>query len=155
MVELKDLYMGVTILLLVSLLVGLAVILMDKMGTATQLSTSVTDGTVNLSTNTRIMTYSPCLSLDGITDVDGEAKALTNLTINTSNPCVINGDYANTLLYNITYTYGRNTSATKSMDAVGTALGDISNLWLSLIVTLMVLSIIIAMVLRSFAVRSR
>ena len=89
----------------------------------------------------------------------------TNKTSMTSAQCNISDGEAGTILVSqgefqninaqVNYTYDRDSSTTIALASSGTAVGAVSNDWLSLIVTIMVLSFILFMVIKSFAVGKR
>jgi len=51
---------------------------------------------------------------------------------------------------NVTYTYGKSTTASTSISAYGTAIETIGSNWFSLVVTIVVLSLILTLVITSF-----
>ena len=57
--------------------------------------------------------------------------------------------------HDVTYIYDKDSRATTTLASSATAVGSVSTDWLSLIVTIMILSFILFMVIKSFAVKAR
>lgn len=157
--ELKDLAPVVLLLVSIGLLLGIGIITFDKFG----------DAAAEIRTETQNVTLIEGVDVDlnygNITQVSSIVNSTNLAVINTSH-VVVNqtiGDIY--LLYNGTDMYGGldvqltynwkdfETVTDEAMDSMITNTSDISSTWLGLIVTIIILSIILSLVIRSFTGR--
>jgi len=133
-------------------------------------STIVLNETVTITGNAGQLTQSNITSVESVANKSQSLTTWLTTGINWTTEGVIatNGSIATGELYfnytynsislgvhDVTYIYDRDSRATTTLASSGTAVGAVSNDWLSLIVTIMVLSFILFMVIRSFAVEKR
>ncbi len=154
--EIKYLQGFVLMLVFVGMLLGIGVLVIDKFGRATRDTVEITESGKNLSTGSALtlgQTY--CLSLVSLDNGTTTFSLDTNnLTFTDADSCAISYSTVSTCnnpRCNITYKYGRVTSAATSMLNVNSAITPIASTWLTLIVTVAVLSIILGLVISSFA----
>ena len=160
--ELNNLYGFVLMLVMIGLIIGVGVLVLDKMSTTVYMDRDVINESVVTPTNN---TAVPLLRHDLVTftsfiNLSGEAYPAANYTVN-----LAAGNL--TPLYNTSecregdtcyasYTwrdYG--SAATVALNNSRAAITPIASTWLTLIVTIVVLAIILTIVIRSFAVKGR
>ena len=151
-------------LILVGLLVGVGVLVQDKFADQTRDSLTLINESFTVPAINGTFTLDKGENVTGLTSIyntNGSVFATTEYSIDlttgvvtvTSNstPCITaSTDCVATYGYYEYYTES-GTALRASRDAVG----DVSNTWLSLIVTLIALTIIIGLVLRGFAFKGR
>ena len=149
-------------LILVGLIVGVGVLTLDKFGAATKESTIITNesftvpaanATVTLS-NGNITAFTKILNASGDTWDSGQYSV--DLSAGTINNTGNSGACTNGSTCYAYYTYDEyDTSANTALGNSRDAVGDVSNTWLSLIVTLLMLAIIMYLVISGFVFGKR
>lgn len=154
--EVKDLYAFVLMLVLVGMVLGVGILVLDRflltVDQVTVANENFTTPAVNSSTtlaNTNLVSLSSIVNQTGdtwtlttgytVSLVAGTITNIDNGTCQEGNQC------------NATYVYSRTTGAPAvALGEARDAVGDIPELWLPLIVTIAVLSLILVLVIRSF-----
>lgn len=146
----------VLFLVLTGMVLGTGILVLDKFGSASRDSITVTDNGVNLTSGSATLSQTYCTkitSVKNITDATFDISTY-NVTITNEATCAIEADLPVSYLYNVTYKYGASNTAVTTMSSVITAITPVASTWLPLVVTVMVLSVILVLVIRSFAVGS-
>lgn len=159
--EYKEIYMVVFVLVIVGFLVGVGMYGLDKFSTASKDITTLTNETINCSLFGR-QTKNITLANDEVTEIV-EIRNNTQFSFVSGTDFkevdyyrgqveLINASKWNTAVQhcNVTYKYRANSDASSAIDNTTTEIGNIPNLWLSLIVTIAVLAIILGMITKSF-----
>ena len=147
-------------IVLIGAIVGVGVLILDRMSTSPALYNDVTVANESVSwgapqTN-RTLAHGNISSFTSVANIAGTAYGSGNYSINTSagiltvlsNTTGI-GSGATVYVY---YTYeDRNSEATQALVAARDALSDLATSWLGLIVLIGALAVILVMVIRSFA----
>ena len=149
--ELKELQPMILMLVLIALIVGIGVLVMDKFGAAVKDSTILLDETVTITSNAGQLANDDVTSVEGIHNDTIIMTTWIGTGINWTTAGVISTNFT-AMALSFNYTYDKDSSATTALASSGTAVGAVSNDWLSLIVTIGVLAIILTLVIRSFAV---
>jgi len=146
----------VLILISVALLIGIGVLLFDKFSDATKTTASVADETfaiasgIGTTANNEIVTSANvgvgntsigCFLLNN--------PACGNVTNAELGTIKMNASFADGS-YKINYSYLADSKASEASDSAGTSLGDIADTWMTVIITIIVMSLIIGMVVYSF-----
>ena len=156
--DIKDLVPVVLLFLFVGMLLGVGALTLDKFGRAARTTTTVIDTANNLSvTGTVDFTTEYCLEVTAIDNTSTSFDVDTyNATFSDADGCVLSysaiAACANPLC-NITYTYGATTPTATAMINTNSAITPIASTWMSLLVTVVILSIILGLVINSFAGR--
>lgn len=163
--EYKDLTAFVLLLILVGMLVGVAVITFDKFGIATYESRSITADSFTVAAvganitldHTNITSFS---SVTNVTGCAGTAWDTGNYTVyatagkitvnDNSTPCLVGA----TCYACYTYTEHDVTTA-NTLESSRDAVAAISSTWMSLVITIGILSIIMGMVVAGFYLKKR
>lgn len=155
--EVEKLVPFVTALLLVGLIVGVGTLVLDKFGQTVTTSRYVWSENVTMTTDSGNTANKFVQTLDGCRDAVNGTKLTVGSTCNYS---YLN-DPANTLtvvtvasqgakILTLNYTYKADSAATTSIYAGRTAVGDIAEDWLSLVVTIGVLALILGLTIAGF-----
>ena len=151
--DIKDLQPLVLMLVLVGIILGVGILVFDNFGTATKLSTDVTEE-VTIASGTVTLTYDDITAVSALTNASDSFTALLstdNFSYTTAGVVTVNSTNIPDQDYNITYTYDADTTATTVMSNMTSATSPIGTTWLPLIVTIVVLSIILTLVITSFS----
>ena len=152
--EIKDLGKLVLLFVLVGMILGVGVLVLDKFSRATRTTTTVIDGSVNVSSGAATLSNTYCLTVASIAnESDGAAFSAStyNVSYTNADTCTITSDLPVNLKYNITYTYGADSASQAVTDGTNDAISPISTTWMPLIVTVAVLAIILTLVIGSFS----
>lgn len=144
----------VLLLVFTGMLLGVGVLTLDKYSRAVRDTTTVIDGSVNVSSGAATLSQTYCLTIASVANRTNGASFSTatyNVTYTDPDTCLISTDLPVQNLYNITYTYGAATNTQATADATNDAISPISTTWMPLIVTVMILAIILTLVIGSFA----
>lgn len=151
--EVKNLPGMVMALVMIGLLLAVGILMYSKMNQAIAVSTTVTNEQITVTSGVSYLSKVD----QGITAVsdfyNATNRTQNNPTLTTAN-WTVDGVLALGVrngLYNVSYTYDQNTTATETLTDGIEALSPIASDWLPLIVTVMVLAIIIGIVLGSFS----
>lgn len=154
--EMKVLPPIVLMLVLTALVVGVGVLIFDKFGDTVKIDTPLTNNendTVTLATGIVTLSNDEIVSLQGCYDVENMTNlgtTLCNVTDSEAGKLVTSLAQKPRHVY-VNYTYQRDSITTTSLASSATAVGAVSNSWMTLIVTILILSVILFFVLRSFA----
>lgn len=137
-------------LLLVGMIVGVGVLTLDKFGLASIEATAITNESVTISGGEGNLAGYPVLSITEVRNESGatfEAVTDYNYTVATGalEGFATDGDYY------FDYSYNRTTPTVTALNGARDAIGPIGSTWMSLIVTIIVLSVLVALVIMSFA----
>ena len=148
----------VLVLVFVGMLLGVGVLTLDQFGRAVRTTTTQVDAGKNLSgaTLSTTLTKTYCIAITSIDNGTNSFSLTTyNVTLRDKDTC----SYTATNLpcsvpyCNITYTYGLETVATTTLTDTNSAITPIAQTWLPLVVTVAILSIILTIVIASFAMK--
>lgn len=154
MADIKILQVLVITLVLTGLLLGIGMLVFSKFGDAVAEQTTVTDETVTIASG-----VGKFANIDqGIVSV---STTVTNATNGTDTVTITAANWTTSGAvalgqeggWNFTYVYDKNVTATDVMADSIDAMSPIASDWIGLIVTVVVLSIILSLVLTSFARR--
>ena len=152
--ELNKLPTIVLMLVLVGLIVGVGVLVFDKFGEATRNQVTVTDENVTITSNAGTLAETPVKELVSFTNSSGSTFTVgtqVNVTLATGVLATVGVDG----YYDATYVYYDDSSTTTNLASSTTALGGLASNWMGLIVTIVVLSLILFLVVRSFGIGAR
>ena len=151
--ELKNV---VLMFVFVGVLLGIGILTLDSFQMAIRTSTSAVDTAKNLSSGSSVtLSKAQCT---GVTQIDNGTTTFDlstyNVTFSNKEKCIL-GYSAITACAspkcNITYTYGANSTSSVATSQAMNAIGDIPTTWMGLIVTVIALSIVLGLVIRSFS----
>lgn len=138
-------------LLLVGMVVGVGVLTLDKFATASKVDTTVTDEAVTITSGEGQLTYDDVTEINSFYNATNASQAYTLTSVNWSTQ----GQLALAVLdgsYNCSYHYDKDTAGVTSVIvASSTAVDDIANDWMTLIVTVAILAVILGLVIGAFA----
>ena len=154
--EIKNLKGFVLLIVLTGMILGVGVLVLDKFGTAVKDSTIVVNESQAFVAAAGTTTFDDLLSM---TEISNQSVSCT--TFNSINSCanwteagglVLNDSTfpTTTASYNVSYTYGADTTTATTVASVVTGLSPIASTWIPLIITIAVLAIILTLVIRSF-----
>ena len=154
--QISDLAPVVMVILLTGMLIGVGILTMTYFGIAAKNSNTISIGYVTLNTAYQAQlgqTDTVVLTSFGNSSVTGTVGSNVNCTSAGLIKADSNTFQNNTLLlYNVTYTYKTSTAATTAANTIVTdVLAPISSNWIGLIVTIAILSIVLGIVVNSFA----
>lgn len=142
----------VLLLVMVGMVTGVGVLVLDKFGDAVKTDSPILFENTTPVANLITLANDELVSLEACYD--------ENRTLATTAECNISGAEAGELAVSTTFSEGRNllvnytyeadSYTTDRMDSAVAAVDDVSNDWLTLVVTMVILSIIIGMVIFSF-----
>jgi len=156
--ETKALYPFVLMLVMTGMIIGVGLLMFDKFGTAAKTSgVSILNEEQAAVDNVIYLNNHP---VSGIVQMKNKTDpghlipaAAYNLTKD-SGKVVINGtQWGGAYSVYVNYTGSVNSSSTVALAQTSTAVGSISSTWLALIVIVVVLSIVLGLVVRSFNIR--
>ena len=156
--EAKGLTNLILVLVLSGLLLGIGILTLGKFSTIARESVTVIDEQVTLTSGAgttahgNITTWSEFYNATDATDtyalVLGE-----NVTASSGAIALVDTDKAG--VWNVSYIYDEEKDASTSVNSVVEAVSPIASDWMPLIVTISILSIVLFLVMKSFAVRTR
>jgi len=141
----------VILLVAIGMLLGIGTVVLDNFGSAVKVSTAVTNESITMANVSGVLTGST--SNNDVTSVQFFGNTTLNSTtvpitaFTSAGVITVPWNYTNTT-YRIDYTYDADSAATTSSNSTVTALSAISTTWLSLIVTIAMLSIVMLIVVR-------
>lgn len=151
--EFKQLLPIVLMLILIGMLLGVGVIVLDNLSAASKSSITVVNESVTLTSATGTLAngYVTSITFIGNTTFrcDLPNADCLNITDSVAGTIATNGSFKDGP-FNVSYAYKQATASSTAVDNSVTALSTISSTWLGLIITVVVLSIILAMVIGSF-----
>lgn len=156
--ELKNLQKIVLALVLVGMIMGVGLLVFDNFGAAVRDPISTSEN-VNSSLGTFTVTYKPIKTVARFGNATAYntsfncAGCEVNYTAATGVFVVNNDTFNPSLDWYVNYTYYSNSTATDTVTNMNAAISPIASTWLALIVTIIVLSIILTLVMKSFVVR--
>ena len=159
--EVKELLPAITVLLMTGLILGVGVLILDKFGESISTPSTSINETVTLSSGQVMLAYGRVTSLTELrngtnrTTTDSALILGTNVNLTGYDPAyvVTSAPISAAGKYNVTYNYLANTTSSKVLTAVNGAIAPIASTWMGLLVTIIVLSMILYMVVRSFGQR--
>ena len=158
MMETNDLYKFVLILTLVGMIIGVGVLTLDKFGTAVKTSSVVGAESLAISSSTGTTANDDITSIEAIYNtstvfLDGNYSTAANQINYTASTgvIVVDGGLMADGTFSINYTYDADSAATTALSSGRDEISAVSSTWLGLIVTIAVLSIILGLVISSFA----
>jgi hypothetical protein len=142
----------VLMLLVVAMLIGVGILMTEKFGDAVGTDTTVTAEVVTFTGETASLANGVIQSISSAVNNTASGETVTvNILEGTAG--TVSTTSTGLASANVTYIYKADSYTTDRMDNVTDALDDISNDWLSLIITMIILSLIIGMVVFSFSGR--
>jgi len=155
--EIENLAPIILTLVLVGLVVGVGVLTLDKFGTATKELRTTTSESITIPAQNAIVTLANgnLTKVTSIVNSTGTTLSSANYSINLVTGAINNTDNVSscgtgdTCLVTYSWT-DYNTKTNAAVGAAGAAVGDVSNTWMSLIVTLLALSLILGLMVTSF-----
>jgi len=157
--EIKELTGFVLLLLMVGMVLAVGVLVLDKFGTATQTETAVSHENITVAASASTLTYHDIVSISWI--ANGTQNKTTGFNVVgsqvnfTARGIVVQTANWSDQWYEITYAYDKNESSTDTLTDTRAAITPISTTWMSLIVTVVILSLILMLVIRSFSFGNR
>lgn len=150
----------VVMLVLIAMLVGVGVLTFSKFGSAAKESTVITNESFTVPAEAVTLAHGNITSWLYVLNATGDVWGAGNYSVDTTTGVFNNTGNESGCVDKDTcyayYTYDEyNTETMTAASAAGTAVGDISNTWLTLIVTIGLLAIIIGMVVAGFMLRKR
>jgi len=151
--ELKDLSPMVLMFVLIGILIGVGVILLGSLQTASYDITSVVNESHTLVGGDTTLNNGNILSVGSIEN--STAKFVYPTHFNFSTNGTVDSSINGTGPYNITYSYNRNTTASGVSGAVVEAVAPIASTWMALMITIASLAIILGLVIKAFGGKGR
>ena len=150
--EIKQLQAIVLIFVFVGMILGVGVLVIDSFSRATRDSTTVQDDAVNISEGAATLSQTYCTDFVSATFANGTAIDIGSFAWSDADTCAMTATAPDAaVLYNITYKYGAASDTQAALDATNDSITPIGSTWMSLLVTIIVLSIILTLVISSFA----
>jgi hypothetical protein len=156
--DIKDLVPITLLFLFVGMLLGVGVLVVDQFGRAARTSVTAISGGQAMNTSGSVdLADTFCTSIVSVDNATTSFDVGTyNVKFTDADGCVISHDAISgckTPGCNITYKYGATTSTATAMINTNSAITPIASTWMALLVTVVVLSIILGLVITSFAGR--
>jgi len=152
--EVRQLEGFVLLLVMLGMIIGVGVLVLDKFGDAVQDDTTVTNETVTITANVGQLANDEIVSIQSIGNKTTVMTNWVDTGINwTESGGISFNNTAGELYFN--YTYEADSTATTAVGNVNTSIGTIATTWLPLVVTIVILSIILTLVIRSFVIKKR
>jgi len=156
--EVNELPKTILTLVFVGFLIAIGAIVLINMGNSARTTLTAVNESHQFTSNGTgtALTQTEVKSFSALTNRTGTVfTAVTdyNVTIYESSARVIVKQSLDGLTLNATYLYYTDTTPTTAMDNVVTAMTGISTTWLALIITILALSVIMVLVLKSFGGR--
>lgn len=146
--ELDKLHGFVLLVVLVGMLVGVGVLALDQLGDAAKDDTAISESIA-------IASGTGTTANDEVVSMEAFYNASTTWTvgnqINFTEYGVITTSNVSDATYTINYTYAADSATTTATTGARDEVSSINTTWLSLIVTIAILAIIMALVIRSFS----
>ena len=154
--DMKNLFGAIVIIVTLSLLVVVGLIMLDTFGDNVKDSTGVTDEAVTVASGTFTTANNEVTSVQAFFNATGEIVALISaadfnwteesgvVLLNSSYDDGASGDWL------INYTYDKDSTTTDALDDSRGAIGAINSTWLALLITIVILSVILGLIIRSF-----
>jgi hypothetical protein len=134
-------------IVIVGLLVAIGLILFDKFGSAVKEDITATNTTF---TNATTLPYAPVSSVSAVYCNGTYTVVSANYTFSDSVIRVLGSDGRSCASFTATFIGRDNTSAYDSLVSSSTAVGSITDDWLSIIVIIMVVGIILGLIMLAF-----
>lgn len=164
--EIKNLYPFVLLMVLIAMLLGVGLITLENFGKYARTSTTVTNEQIIASNLTCVQLAQNYITTEGARITNSSSGTDITSCFTWDKTGKFNGDCLtldetvsatcnlyNASTVNVSYAFGATSSATTASTNVSTELGGIGTNWFGLIITIAILSIIIALVVQSFAMR--
>ena len=153
--EVKQIPGVVVLLTLIGMLIGVGLITLIALGDASRI-TNVMDNETHIFTTNSTGTALTQTEVKAVTSLSNDSIAFTedtdyNVTIGAAATYILVDAKYDGQWLNASYTYYSDATATTAMDSAATALSTISTTWLALIITIICLSIIMVLVIKSFS----
>ena len=153
--DMNSLWTLVMVLFLSGLLLGVGILTLEKFGDTVEESATITDEQVTIASNTGQLAHWDITGISEFYNTTNESQSHTLTSANFTYNGAVTVASVNDGVWNTTYTYDKDTNATQTMDNSISALIPVASDWMPLIVTVAVLSIVLGLVLSSFAMRPR
>ena len=157
--EMQELPKAVLVLVMVSLILAVGLLVLNKVDRASRDTTTVITTGYNMTTaGTKDFAQTYCIDIKSVANASTSFDLTTyNVVWTSEDDCAMSYDLITgcgptiAQYCNITYTYGAdNTQAGATLVNVVSALSPIASSWMALIITVVVLAIILVLVLNSF-----
>ena len=150
--ELKNI---VLMFVLVGVLLGIGILVLDSFSGSVKTVTAATDQNVNVSSGVATLSKNQCKEITAVINNSvGDASysiSFYNVTLTNKPTCAISANLPVGYKYNITYNYYVNTTSSLAADQVSGAITTIPSTWMALIIVVVMLSIVLTLVIRSFS----
>ena len=150
--EIKKLPAIVLLIVLVGLIIGVGTLTLDKFGIAAKDSTTLLES-VTFTAGAGSTANDDVTAVNYITN--GTITAPSNNISFTSAGVITSGNSSIVGAYNVSYTYDKDSKATTTLSSSRDEVSNVSTVWLGLIITIVVLALILALVIRSFSFGAR
>ena len=151
--EVNELSQMVLMFVLIGILIGVGVIVLGGLQTASYDITTFVNESHTLVGGDTTLNNNNVLSVGSIEN--STARFVYPTHFNFSSNGTVESSINGTGPYNITYTYNKNTTASGVSGAVVEAVAPVANTWMALIITIACLSIILTIVIRAFMGKGR
>ena len=158
--EVQQLYGFTLLILLVGMVLGVGVLVLDKFSTSVLDDTSGATTARFIYTNNYTTLTHNTVTASSYASYNGSGTAMT-LEFDSADKWqatkvkLVSPTTSNGTAINVTYTYGADSEATDALQASRGELSTIATTWLGLVITIAILSIILLLVIRSFAGQKR
>ena len=153
----KHLFGAIVIIVTLSLLVVVGLIMLDTFGDNVKDSTGVTDEAVTVASGTFTTANDEVTSVQAFFNITGGVVAdISAADFNwteESGVVLVNSSYDDGAYWAINYTYDKDSTTTDSLDDSRAAIGAINSTWLALLITIIILSVILGLIIRSFVMK--
>ena len=158
--DVKDMPGWVLLFVIIGMLLGVGVLVLGSFGQVAKTNTAVTETGISVATGAATLTNDEVNSISyfgnmtmNTTHADIGFGGAVNITL-ASGVLALNPDnFTDAVDYTAVYIYKADSITTTTMGSVITGITPIATTWMPLIITVMVLSIILVLVIRSFAQR--
>lgn len=156
--ELRDLYPVVLMMIMTGMLLAVGLITLENFGDQVKTTSAlvVNESIAYVTTGTAKTTYDEPVAVSywGNSTVNCQtvATCLVDVAVDDAGYVTAVAKYGNGT-YQLSYTYSVDSASTDTADAVVSSMSPIATTWMALIITIIVLSIILGLVINSFAGR--
>ena len=154
----QDLTALILVLVLSGMLLGVGVLTLGKFSTTVQEATTATDEQVTLTAGAGTTAHGNITSWTEFyngTDATDTYTLVLGTNVTATSGAILLADTSKNGTWNVSYVYDAEGDASTSTNSVVSALSPIASDWMPLIVTVSILSIVLMLVLGSFAVNKR
>lgn len=153
--ETSGLYKFVLAMVLVGFLVGISALLLDKTSVEVKTTSSALNENISFTSQSGTTSNNEVVALLNCYDATNKStmEVNVNCTLNNKDTGILKLDasYGSPITVQTNYTYKKDTTSSLNFDASTSAVGSVASSWMSLIITIMVLSVVLGLVIVGFS----